>query len=197
MPRVLPQPTSHPPRQVWLGLEVFKGGGVGGIITVNSAAAILACKTLYFGNPHAKTPHSCSRASEYQSIHAQATMTFMFESVPFPEHSCSKASHYQTIHAQAIITFALQVHPSARNTAPSGTKSMSFPGALMQNTARSGTKCMSYTASDRANTDNRLTTTALLRLSISKFAPGPKSAMHGRTECVCVIAVVRCNMQTP
>ena len=90
-------------------------GGVGGIITVSSTAAMLTCKTQCFGNPNATTPHSCLRASDYQSIHVPAIMTFMFESIPLPDHPCA-----------AITTFVLQLRPSTRNTAPSGAKSMSF-----------------------------------------------------------------------
>ena len=141
-PRVLPQLRSHRPRQVWLGLDVWGVGGLGvggGIITVPSAAAVLTCKTQYFGNPHAKTLHSCSRASDYQSIHAQTRMTFMFENITLPKHPCPNYNNVHVrehpitrqFHAQAIIAFVLQVHPSTRNTAPSGTRSMSFPGALM------------------------------------------------------------------
>ena len=104
-------------------------------MTFASATAILTCKTQFLGMPHAKTPHTCSRASDYQSINAQTIMTLTDRRI--------------------MITFVLQVHPSTRNTAPSG---CFFREPSCKNTAHSGTKCMSDTASDRANTDKRLTT---------------------------------------
>ena len=100
-PRVLPEPRSHRP------LGSLGGRGGGRMITVPSAAAILTCKTQFFGNPHAKTPHSCLRASDYQSIDAQAIVTFMFESIPLPEHPCP---NYNNIHAQG--------HPITRSSMP-------------------------------------------------------------------------------
>ena len=65
MPRVPQQPRSHRPRQVWLGLKFGGAGGGGGVITFASATTILTSKTQYLGNPHARTPPSCSRASDY------------------------------------------------------------------------------------------------------------------------------------
>ena len=84
MPRVLPLPRSNRPRQVRLGLEVWGGGVAGG---VPSATAILTCKTQCFGKPHEKH-RILVRKSDYQSIHAQAIMAFMFLSIPLPEHPC-------------------------------------------------------------------------------------------------------------
>ena len=111
-PRVLPQPRSHRSRQVWLGLEILgRGGGRGGgwgVITFASATAIRTCKTQYFGNPHAKTPHSCLTASDYQSIPAQTIMTFI-----------SRVSHYQNIHAQTITTFMFESTPLLDHPSPS------------------------------------------------------------------------------
>ena len=88
-----------------------------------------------------KTPQSCSTASDYQIIAAQTItiMTFMFES-----------THYQSSHAQTATEFMLEStllldHPSPSHKnvcvtraskyhkhCAQWTKSMSFPGTLMQ-----------------------------------------------------------------
>ena len=72
------------PSVIDLVLAVW-GGGVGGAITFASATAILALKRSISGTLLRRHRiHVPEQPADYQSIHAQTIMTFMFESIPVP-----------------------------------------------------------------------------------------------------------------